>query len=190
MNGYELISPKTGKPCGVFVCGVCNLVTHADLVDKCCKPCDCGKPSRNRFECRCSDCAAIAYQEKRAKDLDLAELVQWDGESMIFSEEVSGYRDGWFSSPEDLTDCLADEEQADIPEFAFVGRKVVKELDIDRAVEQMTEDTYEDAELHVSEADWKSLAAAVDEFNAKYSVTYYVHDYKRKVRIRAAEVEA
>lgn len=184
MNGYELISPKTGKPCGVFVCGVCNLVTHADLVEKCCKPCECGKPSRNRFECRCSDCANIAYQERRAKQLEEAELVEWDG-SMIFSEEVSGYRDGWFESPGDLLDYLADEEEENKPEFAFLGRKCVNELDISRAVEQMTEDTYEDAELHIADADWKALLAAVDTFNAKYAVTYYEHDYKRKVRIAA-----
>jgi hypothetical protein len=182
MNGYELISPKTGKPCGVFVCGVCNLVTHADLVEKCCKPCDCGKPSRNRFECKCSDCAYIAYTERRAKDLVAAELVEWDG-SMIFSEEVSGCRDGWFDSPDDLLDYLADEEEDNKPEFAFLGRKCVNELNISRAVEQMTEDTYEDAELHIADADWKALLAAVDAFNAKYAVTYYEHDYKQKVRI-------
>ena len=190
MNSYELISPKTGKPCGVYVCGVCNLVTHADLVERCCKPCDCGKPSRNRFECRCSDCWNAEYANRRAKQLDEAGLVEWDGESMIFSEQISGYRDGWFNSPEDLLDYLADEEEADISEFAFVGRKVVKKLDIDRAIEQITEDTYEDAELHIADTDWQALTAAVDAFNAKYSVTYYVHDYTRKVRIRAAEVEA
>ncbi len=182
MNGYELISPKTGKPCGVFACGVCNLVTHADLVEKCCKPCDCGKPSRNRFECRCSDCADIAYRERRAKQLEEAELVEWDG-SMIFSEEISGYRDGWFDSPEHLLDYLSDEDEDNKPDFAFLGRKCVKELDISRAVEQMTEETYEDSELHIADADWKALLEAVDTFNAKYAVTYYEHDYKRKVRI-------
>ncbi len=184
MNGYELINPKTGNPCGVFVCGVCNLVTHADLVEKCCKPCDCGKPSRNRFECKCSDCVKIAHADRRAKDLEKAELVEWDG-SMIFSEEVSGYRDGWFDSPDDLLDYLADEEEGNKPEFAFLGRKCVNKLDISRAVEQMTEDTYEDAELHISDVDWKALLEAVDTFNAKYAVTYYQHDYKRKVRIAA-----
>lgn len=190
MNGYELISPKTNKPCGVFACGVCNLVTHADLVEKCCKPCECGKPSRNRFECRCSDCVDVDYKERRAKQLEDAELVEWDG-SMIFSEEVSGYRDGWFDSPDDLRDFTADEEDEDcIPEFAFLGRKCVSTLDVDQAVERMTEDTYEDAEIHVNDADWKALLAVVDTFNAKYAVTYYEHDYKRKVRIAAKVSEA
>lgn len=182
MNGYELISPKTNNPCGVFVCGVCNLVTHADLVEKCCKSCDCGKPSRNRFECKCSDCWRLDYRERRAKQLEEAELVEWDG-SMIFSEDVSGYRDGWFDSPEDLLDYLADEDEDSKPEFAFLGRKCVNTLDIDRAVEAITEDTFKDAELHVADSDWSDLRAAVDKFNDKYAVTYYEHEYKRKVRI-------
>lgn len=185
MNAYELISPKTNNPCGVWVCGVCNLVTPQAIVERCCKPCDCGKPSRNRFECKCRDCVDAEYAQRRAKQLEKAELVEWDGESMIFSEDVNGSKDGWFDSPHDLIDYVADEDDpSDKPEFAFLGRKVVKELDIARAVEQMTEDTCEDAELHVGDDDWKALLAAVDVFNAKYKLTYYEHDYKRKVLVR------
>ena len=185
MNGYELISPKTGKPCGVFICGVCNRVTHADIVEKCCKPCECGKPSRNRFECKCSDCFDVDHKERRTKQLEEAELVEWDG-SMIFSEEVSGNRDGWFDSPDDLADHLADNEEdgVDTPEFAFLGRKCVNELDLSRAIERMTEDTYEDAEVNASLEDMTQLEEAVTAFNEKYAVTYYEHDYKRKVRIK------
>lgn len=183
MDPYELISPKTGKPCGVFVCGKCNLVTPKDLVDRCCRPCECGKPSRNRFECKCSDCVNAEYHQRRAKQLEEAELVEWDG-SMIFSEEVSGYRDGWFDSPDDLLDYLADEDEVDKPEFAFIGRRCVRELDIDRAIERMTEDTYEDAEINASLEDMTKLGEAVAMFNAKYAVTYYEHDYKRKVRLK------
>lgn len=185
MNAYELISPKTNKPCGVFLCGVCSApfkTVHLDFAEKCCKPCECGKPSRNRFECKCSDCVNADCAKRRAKQLDEAELVEWDG-SMIFTEDVDGSQDGWFSSPDDLADYIADEEESNKPEFAFLGRKCVKELDIARAVEHMTEDTFEDAELHISDDDWKALLATVDAFNAKYAVTYYEHDYKRKVRI-------
>jgi hypothetical protein len=104
---------------------------------------------------------------------------------MIFSEEVSGYRDGWFDSPDDLLDYLADEEEDNKPEFAFVGRKCVRELDLYRAIEQMTEDTYEDAEVCATLEDMTRLGEVVAMFNAKYAVTYYEHDYKRKVRIAA-----
>lgn len=182
MDGYELISPKTGKPCGVFVCGVCNRVTSKALVEECCKPCECGCPSRNRFDRLCSECADIARRERLAKRLAEAELVEWDG-SMIFSEDVTGDRDGWFDSPEDLLEHLADEERGNRPEFAFVGRKRVKKLEIGRAIEQMTEDTCEEAELCIADADGRALQAAVDVFNAKYAVVYYEHDYRRKVRI-------
>jgi hypothetical protein len=190
VDAYELISPKTGKPCGVFVCGKCNLVCHKDFVEKCCKPCECGKLSRNRFEAKCSDCWQAELRERRRKQLEAAELVEWDG-SMIFSEDVDGYRDGWFDSPDDLLEYLEVDQDAEaehegvcVPEFAFLGRKCVNKLDIDRAVQLMTEDTYEDAELNVSDDDWAALLAAVDAFNEKYAVVYYEHDYTKKVRVR------
>ncbi len=182
MDAYELISPLTGKPCGVFACGKCNLVTPKSLVDKCCVPCKCGKPSRNRFEEKCSDCWRDELNERRLKLLEEATLVEWDGESMILSEGL-GYRDGWFESPEALLDYLADEESESVPEFAFVGEKCVRSLDIGRAIEALTEDTYEDAELHVADEDMAELQAAVDKFNAKYSVVYFEPNYKTKVRI-------
>jgi hypothetical protein len=187
MNGYELINPNTGKGCGVWACGVCNKVMGADLVEKCCKPCECGMPSRNRFECKCSHCAEIEYKERRAKQLEEAELVEWDG-SMIFSEAVNGNQDGWFESPDDLLEYLEsndDEDTEHWPEFAFVGRKCVRELDLYRAIERMTEDTYEDAEVCATREDMAKLEEVVTMFNAKYAVTYYEHDYKRKVRIAA-----
>lgn len=182
MNGYELISPINGKPCGIFVCGVCHRITHKDLIDRCCRPCQCGKTVRNRFEDKCSDCWTVLRHVQERERLEKAELVEWDGESMIFSDEV-GYNDGWFESPDDLLDYLADEEEENKPEFAFVGLKRVNVLDIGRAIEAMTEDTYEDAELNVSDEDWAELQAAVDKFNAKYSVTYYEPDFSKKVRI-------
>ena len=184
MNAYELISPKTNKPCGVFVCGVCNLVTPRDIVDRCCKPCECGKPSRNRFECRCSDCAHKDRQERMDKALEKAELVEWDGSSMIFCDELSGHRDGWFDSPDDLLDYLADEELEDIPEFAFVGEKCVRMLDMVDVVGRLADDTYEDAEIHVSKEDWCEIKALEEKFNSKYAITYYGHSYRKKVRIR------
>ncbi len=183
MDAYELISPKSGKPCGIFVCGKCNLVSTQSLVDRCCQPCDCGKPSRNRFEAKCKDCYEIEYRERREKQLEKAELVEWDGSTMIFSEWVSGYNDGWFDSPEDLLDYLADEDLDDIPEFAFLGKKCVRKLDISRALEWMTEDTYEEAELKVNSDDMNALMAAVEAFNSKYALTYFTHDYSKKIRV-------
>lgn len=184
MNSYELISPLTNEPCGVHVCGVCSRVTPKECVDKCCQPCACGKPPRNRFACKCSDCVK-AEQEARMKDnLKAAELVEWDGEAMIFSDDVMGYNDGWFASPEDLREYMYDEEIDDGPEFAFIGRKCVSKLDIHRAIDRMLEDTSGDSDLDVTPEDQAALQAAVDAFNEKYAVTYYRKDYKRKVRVK------
>ena len=189
MNGYELISPKTNKPCGVFVCGVCNLVTHRDLVEKCCKPCECGKPSRNRFECRCSDCAHADYNARRRKQLDAATEIEWDGEMMLYSEDVTGSRDGWHTCPdelmEEIEECEYEDEHFERPEFVFASIKKVNELDLSRMVERMTEDTYEDAGDNISSADFMELQKHVDAFNAKNAVTYFDPDYKRKIRVPA-----
>jgi len=106
---------------------------------------------------------------------------------MIFSEDVRGNQDGWFNHPEELLDYAAAEGDIECPEFAFVGKKCVRKFDLWRAVEQMTEDTYEGAELRVTDADWKVLQEAVDRFNEKYAVTYYEHDYTMKVRVSAPQ---
>lgn len=180
MDAYELISPKSGKPCGVFACGVCNMVTSKDLVERCCRPCECGKEAMTRFGDKCISCCDMERRQRMVETLEKAELVDWDG-SMIFSEDVSGYRNGWFDSPEGLLDYI--DRDAVPPEFAFLGRKCVSELDIDSALEAMAEDTYEDAELNVSDADMAELKAAVCKFNNKYAITYYEHDYKKKVRV-------
>lgn len=183
MNAYELISPLTGNPCGVYVCGVCNKVVPKVAANNCCKPCACGKPARNRHESRCEDCCDAIHATNMTKRLEDAELIKWDGEAMIFSEDVMGYFDGWFASPDDLREYLYDEEIEDRLEFAFVGRKRVATLDLDRAIEQMLESVSAEAELEIDEADKLALQTAVDAFNAKYAIIHYTHEYKRKVRV-------
>jgi hypothetical protein len=125
----------------------------------------------------------VDYFERRAKQLEEAELVEWDG-SMIFTEVVDGCHHGWFDSPDDLLDYMAGEGDDDPPEFAFLGKRCVRELDLYRAIERMTEDTFEDAEVCATREDIARLEEAVTMFNAKYAVTYFEHDYKKKVRVR------
>lgn len=187
MDAYELVSPVTLKPCGVFVCGRCNLVTPRDLVDRCCRSCTCGAKSRNRFEAKCSDCARMEYQLRMQKKLDEATEIEWDGKMMLFSEDISGSRDGWFSCPdeimEEIEELEADNEDFIRPEFVFASQAHVRQLDLSRMVEQMTEDTYEDAGDNISSHDYLELQAAVDKFNAANAITYYTQDYTKKIRI-------
>lgn len=186
MNPYRLISPKTNTPTNVWVCSACNRILMDErLANECCKPCQCGQPTRNRFEGKCSDCWDRERHERQLKAMDEAELVEWDGETMLYTDEVEGYHDGWFYSPEELRDYCED-EALEIPEFAFLGRKRVRKLDLDQAVESMLEDTYDNAELRDREA-YKKLAAEVEEFNKRNAITYYAHEYKRKVRISNAD---
>ncbi|WP_230690830.1 hypothetical protein, partial [Streptococcus pneumoniae] len=57
---------------------------------------------------------------------------------------------------------MDDEEINDGPEFAFVGRKCVSELDIHRAIDRMLEDTPGDSDLDVTPEDQAALQVAVD----------------------------
>lgn len=186
MNPYQLISPKTNTPTNVWVCSACNRVLMDEgLANECCKPCQCGQPTRNRFEGKCSDCWDRERHERQLRAMADAELVEWDGQTMLYTDEVEGYHYGWFYSPEELRDYCED-EALEIPEFAFLGRKRIRKLDLDRAIESMLEDTYEDASLPDDEA-YKKLAAEVDEFNKRNAIVYYEHSHKRKVRIRDAD---
>ena len=189
MNPYRLISPKTNTPTNVWVCSACNRILMDErLANECCKPCQCGKPTRNRFEGKCSDCWDRERHERLHKAMAEAELVEWDGETMLHTDEVEGYHDGWFYSPEELCDYCED-EALEIPEFAFLGRKRVRKLDLDQVIESMLEDTYEDASLPDDKA-YKKLAAEVEEFNKRNAIIYYEQSYKRKVRIRDAKPES
>lgn len=187
MNSYELISPKTDKPCGVFACGVCNRIVAKKLIDTCCAPCKCGQPSRNRFECRCDECANADSRNRRQALLDKAEEIEWDGEMMLLSTELVNSRDGWYANPDEVLEELAEREthgdRFERPVFVFASRKMVRGLDLGHLLEQMCEDTFEDAGDSISDAAVKELQRHVDKFNEANAITYYEPDYSKKVRI-------
>lgn len=187
MNSYELISPKTNKPCGVFACGTCNRISAKDLVDHCCAPCKCGQPSRNRFEGKCDECTNREYREYRRAQLDKAEVIEWDGSMMLLSTDLVNSRDGWYTCPdevlEEIADCEADDEHFERPEFVFASYPKVNKLELGHLLEQMCEDTYEDAGDSISNADVAELQRHVDKFNEANAITYYEPDYSKKVRI-------
>lgn len=186
MNPIQLRDPRNDKPVNVWVCTECRMPLQDEgLAERCCQPCSCGKPTRNRFEAKCSDCWDLHYSERRNEQMEKAELVEWDGETWILSEDGLGNQDGWFAGPDELLEYCHD-QGIEPPEFAFVGRKRVKKLDFDQAVESMLEDTYDGADLRDLEA-YKKLAAAIEEFNKANAITYYDPCYKRKIRITDAK---
>ena len=189
MNPYELLSPA-GKPCGVFCCGKCNAVLAEDLAEKCCKPCECGKETMNRFQAECNECYRKRLNDRRHEQLREAEEIEWDGEMMLLSEDLPNHRDGWYTDPEDVAEAIhwrkQEEPGFEPPEFVFASTRRTKGLNLNSAIENMLDDTHEDA-------DWPSKSAVaelqkhVDVFNAKESITFFEPDYKRKVRIVGVE---
>lgn len=185
MNPQELLNPE-GRPCGVYVCGKCGTVLAKDLAEKCCKPCDCGKESTNRFQAECWDCTRERIADRMRKRLEEAEEIEWDGEMMLLSEDLPNSRDGWYSYPDEAAEAISwrleDDPDFEPPQFAFASEKRVKGLDLDSAIETMMDDTYEDAEWP-SNGSTAELQKHVNEFNSEHSITFFEPDYKHKIRI-------
>ena len=186
MNPFELLKPD-GQPAGVFCCGKCRTVLAKDLADKCCQLCECGAESWNRFQAECETCSRKRQADHMCERLEKATEIEWDGEMMLLSEDIpSGCRDGWFDNPEHVLDSIEEARQDDLsfrpPQFVFASTKRVKGLDLDRAIEDMMDDTHEEPPWP-SESSVETLQKHVDEFNASESITYFEPDYSRKVRI-------
>lgn len=189
MNPYELLHPR-GKPCGVYVCGKCNLVRSKDLAEKCCQPCKCGKESMNQFQAECRECYSSRLANLAKERLKKAEEIEWDGEMMLLSEDLPNSRDGWYDSPEHVAEEIERRQEDDTdfesPEFVFASEKRIKGIDLGMAIDSMLEGTYEDVD-YPSKESIADLEKCVAEFNAKNSITYFQPDYKHKIRIPSKE---
>lgn len=189
MNSYELLSPSE-EPCGVYVCGKCNLVRAKELAEKCCQSCECGKESMNQFQAECWECYRARLAKRMRERLDEAEEIEWDGEMMLLSEDLPNSQDGWYYSPEDVAESISwrqeDDPDFEPPEFVFASEKRIKGIDLSRAIDSMLDDTYEDVD-YPSKESTAELEKCVAEFNAKHSITYFEPDYKHKIRIPSEE---
>jgi hypothetical protein len=206
MDAFELFNER-GEPCGVWCCGKCRKLTMEDwrpssgppkstreAAEKCCQPwiCEtCGAPGSMYHVDECDDCRSKRWAVERAeglqKKLETAEDVTDGYEGPVCLESYSGgdMGDGYFSSAEVALEYLSDDDdfQADGEVWAFACVADIRGIDIERALEQVCEDGYEDmgSDLRVS----KELREAVDKFNKENerSLTCWDVDYRRKVRL-------
>ncbi len=114
-----------------------------------------------------------------------ADLVEWDGSSMIYSEDVSGPQEGYFASPDEFADYCEEEDIA-TPEFAFACTARTLELNLrqclDAAEAAMEWNPDEFGTIHYY--GMAKLEGAVWAFNeANKHVRTYEADYTRKIRI-------
>ena len=162
-----------------YQCQECKVI-YADpkIADKCCSPryCeDCGVEVK-KYQICCEPCGLKRQFEKAEK------LEHWDG--CIYSEHVAGYNDGYFRSIDELTEYCYENDTA-IPPWAFICKEQRYELDIDGAIERMTEDAYEDAVDDLM--DVAELQEFIQEWNAKQNIITYYPDCKKVVLINDDE---
>lgn len=189
MNPIQLQKPS-GESVKLWLCGECNLLcSRPHLAEKCCQPCQCGKESWNRFQGKCRQCFRDEQYQRQQDRLDNAKVVEWDGEMMLYSEDIEGGRDGWFSDLDSVSEAIfewwSDFPDWEPPEYVFASTKLIRKLDLDWALERMVEDTYEDADVPASAV--VELQKHVDAFNEKHAITYFDVDYNGKVRVKLPE---
>jgi hypothetical protein len=176
-NPKEPLPLFTQRPEGIreekaFACGECGSVySTKESAIYCCKQSvceDCGNDC-NKAWIKCSDCSDKIRLEKAI------EIKDFDGP--VYYEEADRY----FSSYEEALDWFHDEPEDECPEYLFPCiENPCPKLDLDSALENLTEELFEDAYDHLKGV--KELQIAVDEFNKKQTLTSWEADMKRKIR--------
>jgi hypothetical protein len=206
MDAFELFN-EHGKTMGVWCCGKCRKLTLSPLwhpsssearstregAEMCCtvpKCTTCGAEDKAAERGECSKCQSVRWNreqsERLAKRLAAAEDVTATYEGPVYLEDgpTGDMGDHYFSSAEVAAEYLEDdEEERDGEVWAFACRADIRGIDIDRALEQVCDDGYEDMGDRIEIP--KSLRDAVDAFNKENEVAFTVYetDYRRKVLI-------
>lgn len=136
-----------------------------------------------------------AYKRYLERLDEATEVTDYDG--WLYCEEAWGSMDGYFMQMEDLTDALEEcegesESQPFVwPQFAFCCKGKVEPLDLERVLDLVTDEGFEDGYEEIRERlqGVAELRAAVDAFNElnQEALTRWEIDYTRKVRIPAKE---
>jgi hypothetical protein len=192
MNAQQLYIAKGDifQPVKAYYCSECRIVKRTqEEAEKCCVPhrCDTCGAELERYRTRCDKCRDKFRQARLAEMLERAEkLESWDG--WVYYENA-GYQDGYFQSVDDLIEWLADnvDFESDWPEYVFVCKGRFDGIRLDRVLEDIEQDMYEDVrnDLHGI----PELEAAINAFNtANVGVLTYEPDYSKAVRVLNSEL--
>ncbi len=178
MNSVQLQKPD-GTPVGIYACQ-CGLTFQDQAsADNCCTCKYCQQPLEGTviYHRACFEQHEIQTEARRMAEA--IRLDTWDG--WVFWEGA-GYREGYFSSLEDLREWVELEEDLKLPEFVFVcAQEPFTGVDLDSVLENLTCDMFEDARDHLNgEAELEKAIVAFNDANAGLQ-TYYP-DYTRVVR--------
>lgn len=187
---------ENGKDAGIFYCGKCRLVyREAAKATQCCVDykCECGAPRDRKPYIYCQDCRAERERAKEQALFDKAETVNYHNThvlAQVFDYGCGGPQDGFFSTMEELLDWYedanfeaVDDEIVGPPEYVFACTTVDYRLDIDQAIENMTENGYEDMYDNLVMSD--ELNKGLDHYHEinKQALTGYEIDYTRKIKV-------
>lgn len=217
MNAFQLYN-ENHQPCGIWACGECRSIASKypqytpdeskDIAELCCQKIvickTCGNQCERRpwdVEFQCRECERKDREERERKRLEklIANAVDVTGEynDPVYVESFFGgdMGEGFFSSMdiagEYIVDSFTDDDGGyNGPEWAFACESRVESLDIERCVEILCDDGYEDMASSISIP--QSLTDAVKEFNEinKAALTVWEVDYSRKIKLRIeSEVE-
>ena len=168
----------------VYKCPVCGVAYYdKGVAEKCCVPkfCeDCGVEIK-KYLIRCKACG-LKRKFERAEKLTPERYSGW-----VYSEEVDGYNEGYYADVDELVEYCEDND-VPVPDWVFCCTPYEFKLDIDSALERMTEDAYEGADDHL--VDVKELREFVEKWNAKQSIISYYPDYKRVVVLKSGDSDA
>ena len=168
MRGGEMMSEEIT----CYKCTDCAKVYWTEeSAEVCCAPkfCEACGVEVPQYRILCYACADKRRYERAEK------ITEWDG--WVFAEGL-GYMDGYFRDIGELIEYCEDDE-IDIPEWVFACKPKRHELDIDTALEYMTEDAYEDAYGDLRQVD--ELREFVREWNKAQDIISYYPDYSRVV---------
>lgn len=198
MNAFELFNEK-GQPTNIWACGKCRsltlghgLINTREAAEKCCEPdkCrHCGKDIEHNKPFRVlahEECERADRRRKEVERLEKAEEVTSGYDSWLYSDDVTGYRDGFWTDMGELLDHLEDEEDIERPEFVFCCHEISHLIDLGHVLENLCEEGYDEMADRLETKELEKAIEAFHELN-KDALRSYQPDYKRKVRVPKIE---
>lgn len=131
-----------------------------------------------------------AYKEHWRRRMEFSRLTKAEvthDRDWVYSDDVSGYQDGYFDSVAELLDYAADDDITP-PAYCYGTREETFDFDVEGYLESYLSDHHHE-DAHEQIVGWKELHAFMKEWCAKQTVRTYYVDYSKVVVIDQAGYE-
>lgn len=171
---------EDGRFAGIYACSQCGSVNGTEYAASLCcnRICECGAPLKIKGWASCEDCIRKRRDKEERDTFEKAEKLR------VYSGMV--YHEGaYYPSVDDLCDSLLGIGE-EVPRYAWActAEPFVK-VDVDRILERIEEDGYEDFDSSglIGLGEFRAAAALFEKLNK--DVVAYWPDYSRVVLIPA-----